>query len=83
MDVEKIKSLVEQIAKAQASYGCGFYSEQSWVKPYGELLAMFGFGDDWRETEGERLHTQYWNDFHRNRKTIGERLQEERQRKRA
>jgi hypothetical protein len=60
VDSAAVTALVERIAKAEHEYGCGFYSHEPWMKAYDELLTMFGFDEKWKDTEGERLHANYW-----------------------
>jgi hypothetical protein len=59
MLIEKVKELVEAMAKAEAEYGSGFYSYEPWRDAYDELLGCFGFDEKWSEAEADRLREQY------------------------
>ena len=93
MLLEKVKTLVEQMAKAEAEYGSGFYSHGPWRDAYDELLGCFGFDEKWSEAETEQLRAQYraireaemmaMRNFHPTpRQLAGLKAQEERQRQR-
>jgi hypothetical protein len=60
INMGRLRALVQRIAIAEASYGCGFYGEDAWNEPYNELLAIFGYDDKWQSTVGADLHAKRW-----------------------
>jgi hypothetical protein len=59
-DEAKVQEIVGRLMRAEAAYGYGYDGYEPWLSAYRELGQMFGFDEDWRETEGEHLHEQHW-----------------------
>jgi hypothetical protein len=39
----EIQSLLREMFQAEDAYGCGFYGQESWLKPYERLRELAGF----------------------------------------